>query len=580
MRKILGYLKPQLARMCGGLTIKFTGTIMDLLLPSILALIIDEVAPTRNIKAIVFWGVVMVVCSVIAVTFNISANRIAAKVARNTTEAVRRDLYNKITTLSCRQADQVGIPSLISRITTDTYNIHSMIGMMQRVGVRAPILLLGSVIVTLALDPRLALVLIAMLPLMGLTIWLITRKGIPLYTSLQQNVDKMIRVVRENIVGIRVIKALSKSEYEKGRFDKVNGEVVQKETRAGLVMSATNPMLNLLLNIGMTLVVVVGAFLVNGGLSKPGTILAFMNYFTIILNAVMAISRIFVGYSKGSASAGRISFILDLPEDLKLYPADHVNTGEHIVFDHVSFSYLKQQNNLEDVSFSLKRGETLGIIGSTGCGKTTVIHLLMRLYDRDSGMIRIDGDDIRSIPPEQLHTKFGVVFQNDVLFADTIAENIAFGRDMEMDALEKAAQWAQAEEFIDSQPDRMEHDLTIRGSNLSGGQKQRLLIARALAAKPEILILDDSSSALDYKTDASLRGAIRDNFTSTTSIIIAQRISSIMHADHILVLENGREIGYGTHEELMESCESYREISHSQMGDGDRPQKSAGEVFA
>lgn len=560
--------------MFGGLTVKFIGTIMDLLLPSILAYMIDSVAPSKSIPSIILWGVIMVICSVIAVAFNIMANRMAAKVARNTTEAVRQDLYKKITLLSCRQVDEIGIPSLISRITTDTYNIHSMVGMMQRVGVRAPILLLGSIIMTLALDARLALVLIATIPFMGLVIWYTTKKGIPLYTALQQNVDKLVRVVRENAVGIRVIKALSKTEYEKERFSKVNQEVVERETRAGVVMSATSPMMNLLLNLGMTAVVLVGAFLVNDGLSEPGTILAFMNYFTIILNAVIAISRIFVGYSKGSASANRIAFILDLPEDLKQLPPDHIETESHILFDHVSFSYLKQKDNLQDISFALKRGETLGIIGATGCGKTTVIHLLMRLYDRDSGDIRINGDDVRSIPADKLHTMFGVVFQNDVLFADTIAENISFGRDLDQEALESAIRWAQAEEFVSSQPDGLDYSLTIRGSNLSGGQRQRLLIARALTAKPEILILDDSSSALDYKTDASLRGAIRENFSGTTSIIIAQRISSIMHADHILVLDNGRSIGYGTHQELMESCPVYQEISRSQMGDGNRPASS------
>ena len=570
MRKVIEYLRPYFGLMGLGVIIKLTGTIMDLFLPSILSHIIDDVAPTKNIQMVIFWGVVMVICAIIAVSFNVIANRMAAKVARNTTKAIRQDLYDKITALSCRQVDSIGIPSLISRITSDTYNIHHMIGMIQRMGIRAPILLLGSIAITLVMDWRLALVLISTIPFMTLVVFYITRKGIPLYTSLQQNVDKLVRVVRENAVGIRVIKALSKTEYEKKRFDGVNREVVQKETTAGTVMSVTNPMMNLLLNLGMTIAILVGAFLINASYSEPGTLLGFTSYFTIILNAVMSISRIFVNLSKGSASANRIAFVLDMPEDLELMLPDHVETDDHITFENVSFSYLKQKNNLEDISFSLKRGETLGIIGATGCGKTTIIHLLMRLYDRDGGTIRIHGDDVRSIPSEKLHTMFGVVFQNDVLFADTIAENISFGRNMDEEALENAARWAQAEEFIESQPERFDHELTIRGSNLSGGQRQRLLISRALAAKPEILILDDSSSALDYRTDAALRGAIRENFNDTTSIIIAQRISSIMHANHILVLENGRAIGYGTHDELMACCESYQEISRSQMGDGSR----------
>ncbi|MBQ4051021.1 MAG: ABC transporter ATP-binding protein [Oscillospiraceae bacterium] len=575
MKKIFQYLKPYLWAMALGVLIKFTGTVMDLFLPSILAHVIDDVAPTGNVRMVIFWGVVMVICAIIAVSFNIIANRFAARVARDTTRAVRQDLYDKITALSCGQVDSIGIPSLISRITSDTYNIHHMIGMIQRIGIRAPILLLGSIIITLFMDWRLALVLIGTIPFMAAVVFYITRKGIPLYTALQQNVDKLVRVVRENAVGIRVIKALSKTEYEKNRFDGVNRDVVEKETTAGTVMAVTNPMMNLLLNLGMTLTILVGAYLVNAGVSEPGTILGFTSYFTIILGAVMAISRIFVNLSKGSASANRIAFVLDMPEDLQLMAPDHIDTDDHILFENVSFSYLKQKDNLKNISFSLKKGETLGIIGSTGCGKTTVVHLLMRLYDRDKGTIRINGDDVRSIPYEKLHTMFGVVFQNDVLFADTIAENISFGRDLTMEEMENAARWAQAEEFIESQDARFEHELTIRGSNLSGGQRQRLLISRALAGKPDILILDDSSSALDYRTDAALRGAIRENFENTTSIIIAQRISSIMHADHILVLENGEAIGYGTHDELMESCESYREISRSQMGDGKKEEVTA-----
>lgn len=566
MHRIAGYLRPYLFRMCGGLTVKFIGSIMDLLLPYILAHIIDDVAPTRSVSMILWWGIVMIFCSVICVSFNIIANQMASSVARDTTRAVRRDLYHKIMTLSCRQTDEVGIPSLISRLTSDTYNLHNMIGMMQRLGVRAPILLLGGIIVTLLLDVRLAMVLIAMLPPMGLIIWYITKKGIPLYTILQQKVDQMVQVVRENVVGIRVIKALSKTEYEKERFARISQKVVEQEQQASMVMAVTNPLMNLSLNLGMTMVILVGAFLVNQDLSEPGKIMAFLNYFTIILNAMLSISRMFVGYSKGTASAGRIAFVLDLPEDLTCLPPDHQETDDHVRFDHVSFSYLGQRENLQDISFSLKQGETLGIIGATGCGKTTIVHLLMRLYDCTSGSIRIHGDDIRSIPPEKLHTMFGVVFQNDVLFADTIAENISFGRDLNEEALEAAAEWAQAAEFIEEQDEGLSHELTIRGSNLSGGQRQRLLISRALAAKPEILILDDASSALDYKTDAALRRAIRENFSGTTTIIIAQRISSIMQADHILVLEDGQAIGYGTHQQLLSSCESYREISRSQLG--------------
>ncbi len=566
MRKILAYLKPYLPKMFLGLTIKFTGTIMDLLLPWILAYTIDEIVPLENIRLILIWGVVMIFCSVAALLTNIIANRMASRVARDTTEAVRHDLFAKISYLSCRQVDGFTIPSLESRLTSDTYNIHQLIGMMQRLGVRAPILLLGGIIVTLTLEPVLSMILILVLPFIGLLVYFVSGKGIPLYTGLQQAVDAMVRTVRENISGIRVIKALSKTSYEKQRFSDVNAEVVRREKKAGITMALTNPMMNLFLNLGLTLVIIVGAYRVNAGLTQPGKIIAFLTYFTIILNAMLSITRMFVMYSKGSASAERIRQILDTPGDLKPEPPNHVDNGYHISFDHVFFSYHKDKYNIEDISFSLKQGETLGIIGATGSGKSTLIRLLLRLYDADKGEIRIHGDDIRGIPPKELHTKFGVVFQNDVLFADTIEANIDFGRGLSRKQIEAAADSAQAKEFIDSLADSYRHMLANKSSNLSGGQKQRILIARALAGQPEILVLDDSSSALDYKTDSLMRKALAHNFKDTTTIIIAQRVSSILNADHILVLEDGKTLGYGTHEQLLQSCESYREISMSQMG--------------
>ena len=569
MKRIFPYLRPYLPRISLGLAIKFTGTIMDLLLPWILSYMIDDVVPLKEVPRIVFWGGAMVACAAVALITNIVANRMASWVAQHTTEALRHDLFSKISHLSCGQIDSFSIPSLESRLTSDTYNVHQMIGMMQRLGVRAPILLIGGIFITLMLEPVLALILIAVLPLIALVIYGVSKKGIPLYTKLQQGVDAMVRTVRENVTGIRVIKALSKTDYEKERFSSVNSEVVRREKTAGITMALTNPLMNLFLNVGLTVVIIVGAFRVDSGLTQPGKILAFLTYFTIILNAMLSITRMFVMLSKGTASAERIREVLDTPEELALLPSDDMDGAYHIIFDRVTFSYQKKEANLRDISFRLKRGERLGIIGATGCGKSTIVSLLMRLYDADAGEIRIGGQRVEAIPPEVLHTKFGVVFQNDILFADTIAENIDFGRGLSREQIEKAAACAQAMEFIQSLPDGFEHRLTAKGTNLSGGQKQRLLIARALAGDPEILILDDSSSALDYKTDSLLRQALAREYPGVTTIVIAQRVSSILHADHILVLEEGRELGYGTHPELMESCELYREISRSQMGGGE-----------
>ena len=566
MRRILSYIRPYLRRMGIGLLIKFTGTIMDLALPWCLAYMIDDVVPLKDRGQIYLWGGMMLAFSAIAVINNIAANRMASRVARDATRNIRHDLYSRISMLSCRQYDDVTIPSLISRLTSDTYNMNRMLGMMQRIGVRAPILLLGGVTVTLILDARLSLVLLCTLPLIGLGIVLISRKGIPLYSKLQRSGDKMVRTVRDNVTGIRVIKALSKTEHERSRFESVNNEVVKAEKKAGMVMAATNPLMNMLLNVGLTFVIVTGAFLVLDGISEPGKIIAFLTYFTIILNAMLSINRIFVMYSQASASAKRIAEVLDTPFDMPLREADSITTQDHIRFENVSFSYNNVQDSLTDIDFTLGHGEVLGVMGATGSGKTTLILLLQRFYEASKGTVRIDGRNVNCIPGDELHTMFGIAFQSDTLFADTIRENIDFGRGLPMERIELAARCAQAYEFISSLPDGYNHMLTSKATNLSGGQKQRLLIARALAGSPKILILDDSSSALDYRTDAAMRQAVRESFPDTTTILIAQRVSSVRHADKIIMLDEGRIVGIGSHEQLMHTCPVYRETARTQMG--------------
>ena len=566
MKKVIEYMRPSFSLLFLGVTIKFIGALMDLFLPWVLSHIIDEVVPLNSMKLIALWGGVMFLCALTALITNIIANRMAAKVARNTTERLRHELFSKILYLSSSQIDEMTLPSLELRLTSDTYHVHRMITMMQRMGIRAPILLIGGIAITLTLDPVLTAVLICTLPFISLLVLTVTRKGFPMYKQLQSKTDYMVRVVRENIAGVRVIKALSKTEHEKTRFHTANQEVIKMEKKAGYTMSLTSPIMNLLLNTGLTLVILVGAYRVNAGTTEPGKILAFMSYFTIILNAMMAVTRIFVMYSRGSASASRIEEVLNMPVELIPIEKENVNEEEHIVFDHVNFSYQKKENNLTDISFKLKRGETLGILGPTGSGKSTIINLLLRLYDADSGEIRISGKPVQSLTPEELYTKFGIVFQNDFVVAESIRENIAFGRSLTDEQIEAASQNAQAFEFISGLDDRFDHQVAARGNNLSGGQKQRLLIARALADHPEILILDDSSSALDYKTDANLRKILNEKYSDITTIIIAQRISSLMHADHIIILEDGEILGQGKHQELLESCDLYRMISENQMG--------------
>ena len=570
MKRLLPYLKHQKLRLFIQIIVKIIGTLMDLAIPYVLTYIIDEVVPVttkENYTQILWYGLLMVGFSIIGFSFNIIANQSASYIARTVTRGLRHDLFSKIQSLSNTQIDELTMPSIISRLSSDTYNVHQMVGMMQRIGIRAPILLIGGIIVTLTLDVKLTLILLITLPLIVAATIIISKLGIPLFNNVQLSIDNMIRVIRENISGIRVIKALTKMDYEKNRFNKVNKEVMSYELKSGYTMATLSPIINVLLNVGLVAVLVVGAINIKGEETKVGTVMAFTTYFTIILNAMLTITRIFMVFSRSLASLTRISYILDMKEDLKVEDIEQKESEYFIEFNNVDFSYNKKELNLENINFKLKQGQTLGIIGATGSGKTTIINLLMRFYDIDSGEILINGRNIKSIDAKELKDMFGIAFQNDTIFSDTIKENIVFGRNISDDDLQKAIRVSQAHDFIYNQKEGLETILTPKGTNISGGQKQRLYIARALANNPEILILDDSSSALDYKTDSLLRQEIQKNY-NTTTIIIAQRISSIKHSDFILVLDEGKTVGYGTHEQLMESSSIYNEIYQSQMGGG------------
>lgn len=566
MHLIVHYVKPHWKQMTFGILIKFVGTIMDLFLPYILAHIIDRVIPLGNMKPVIWWGLLMLVCAAVAWIGNIVANRSAALVSRRAVFAIRHDLFQKIFALSNHQVDASTVPSLISRMTTDTYNLHKMIGMMQRIGIRAPILVVGGIFITWTLDPVLAAILLAMLPIMCIIVYRISKHSVPLFAELQERNDDLVRTVRENVSGVRVIKALSKTEDEIQRFFTVNRGVYKAESRANRTMAINSPMMNLILNWGLVLVVLAGAWRVNIGATGIGTITAFLSYFTIILNAMLTITRVLTNYSRSLASARRIQEIMDLPAELLTEEREEGDPDAAICFEDVSFSYHKKQDNLSHISFSLKKGESLGILGPTGAGKSTLASLLMRFYDPDAGRITLYGRDLRSMTPAEIRASFGVVFQNDQLFRNTIGENIRIGRDLTEEQLLRAAADAQATEFI-AEKGGLAAEIEPKASNLSGGQKQRLLIARALAGKPDFLILDDSSSALDFKTDAALRRTLREHYANTTSVIIAQRISSVHHCDKILVLEDGKLMGLGTHEELLQTCPLYQEIYTLQTGE-------------
>ena len=555
--------------------IKLLGTMTELSLPYILEYMIDHVVPAGSMRNVILWGLLMFVAAFFCRQFNVMANRRAINNAHRVSFDVRQALFKKTANLSGDRFDSFGLPSLISRMTSDSYNVQSAVAQLQSLCVRAPMMLFGGVVMTLMMDRALAMILIVMLPLLISIVLFVSSKGIPLYTGVQKKLDTVVRIMRENITGIRVVKALSKGEHEKKRFASANEEMAQTDIRAGTIMAIPGPFMQFCLNIGLTLVVIFGASRVNGGQMQPGVILAFLTYFNMISMGVMGINRIFMSMSKASASANRIDEVLKTDDGWEIYEGSATG-DEHIRFDNVSFSYGaesktdadfaggKREKALEGISFTLKRGESLGIIGPTGCGKTTVINLLMRFYDPEQGSITIDGRDVRSYEKDELRLKFGVVFQNDMVFNDTVGNNIDFGRGLPKEAIDRAAEDAEAMEYIEALDGGMDYMAAIKGANLSGGQKQRLLVARALAADPEILVLDDSSSALDYRTDAKMRRAIREHHAGSTLIMIAQRVTSIMGMDHIMVMDNGACIGYGTHDELMNSCPAYKEIFEMQ----------------
>lgn len=577
MKTLWSYMRPHRRMMLLALILKFLASVAELLIPLLLTHLIDNVVPTNSLKAVFFFGGVMVFCALFAMGANVLSNRLSAIAAGRTTLALRHALFVKTLSLSAAQTDAYTCPTLISRLTSDTYHINRFMAMIQRMGVRAPILLLGGVLITVWLDYAMALVLLALFPLIALVIVLVSRRGIRLYRIQQERLDDMTRVIQENATGVRVIRALSKTEDEVDRFEDVTDRLAKQSRRAGLVMGITSPTNTLLLNLGLSAVILVGALRLNSGAAAPGVILAFLNYFTMILTAMMAVTRIFIMSSRGLASARRVAEILAAERDLPtLLPAQATAEGDEVPplleFRDVSFSYLKRKPSLSHISFSLKAGQTLGIIGGTGSGKSSLLRLLLRLYDPDEGVILLDGQDIRSIPDHELRSSFGVVFQNDFIPALSLRDNVAFFREADRESMQLAAETAQAAAFIAEKPNGWEEMASIRGANLSGGQRQRLLIARALAGNPRILLLDDASSALDYRTDMLFRRALRENYKNTTVITVAQRVSSVRHADLILVLQNGALSGAGTHEELLASCDEYRLIYQTQMG-GDEHEK-------
>ena len=567
VKTILSYLRPHAPRVAVGVTIKFTAAVLELLLPLLLAHIIDDCVPTRDLAAIRQAGGLMLLMAFGAAFCNITANRMAAWVSMDMTRQLRHDLYRRTLTLSQAQMDRFSVSSLVSRLTNDTYNVHQMFDKIQRGGIRAPMLVLGGLTLTFFQAPPLALVQLAVCSATFFAIWLVTRQGIPRYTKAQEAVDTVVRIIRENASGVRVIKALACQNRERARFTAASCSARQTEETAGCVMAAANPLSDFLLNLGLVLVVLAGALLVNHGRMASGQIVAFLSYFTLIQTATLGLAKLFVKFSKGVASARRIEEVLLSPEGqpVRFLPEERPD-GPELGMEDVSFSYLGVEKDLDGASFYLNKGETLGILGPTGSGKSTLVSLLLRLYDAGQGLVWVGGQNVTTLSREDLRGRFGAVFQSEALLNDSVYENISFLRDLPREDVIAAAKTAQAWDFIQAMPQGLDARLDIRGANLSGGQRQRLLIARALAARPDILVLDSADSALDYRTAAALHAAIRRDCPGVTLVVISERVASLRDADRILVLEDGVITAQGRHDELLEGCRRYRRMAELQMG--------------
>ncbi len=567
MITLLSYFKNHKLRLFFTVIIKIIGTLSELAIPFILSYVLDDVIPEiegHNIRPIIEYGLLMILFALIFLIFNITANRMASKTTSLIVANERNKLYKATMNLRLEDLDSLTLPSLVSRISSDTYNLNQSLNTIQRLGIRALFIFVGGIIVCSILSIKLTIVFYIIAPILTFVIVLISKEGIKLFTKIQYSSDNLVRTVRENIVGARIIKALAKEEYERNKYNRLNTEVFKYEIKSGYVMAKLNPLVNYILNIALAASILYGGSEAIKGNLEVGKIIAFISYFTIISASMVSISRVFEVTSRGYASAQRIKYVTSIKNDREIITLPKSNS--FIEFNNVSFSYNKNNEYaIKNISFDLFEGQSIGILGSTGSGKSTILNLLMGFYDYYDGQIYVNYNNIKSMSLNEITNSFSSVLQSDILFNSSFKENILFNKEMNDEDLNNILKDVDAYNFINSYPDGINHIISPKGNDLSGGQKQRILIARALANNAPILLLDDSSSALDYKTDSYIRANLKKyNFTS---IIVAQRISSIIGCDKILVIDDGKIIGYGSHNELLNSCDEYRFIYNIQMGD-------------
>ncbi|MBW5446029.1 ATP-binding cassette domain-containing protein [Cohnella sp. CFH 77786] len=543
----------------------------DLLLPTIMARMVDDGVTERNLHEVLRLGGWMLLVTAIGALGATIRNLIASRVSQRFGTDVRSDLFRRIQSFTFGSIDKFERPSLMTRITNDVTQVQNFVNGLMRIFVKAPLICIGSLIMAVHLNPRLAVVLLVVVPIVGLLIFFNMKTGFPLFAKVQAALDRMNGATREYLSGVRVVKAFHRFEHESEKFARANDEYRLRATAAARVMATFSPGVMLTVNFGIAAILWLGGQRVNAGQMQVGDILAFIHYMTQILFSLLMISFVFNMFVRAKASAERIGEVFAENGRMEQAPPSGNRAGNaaKIEFDRVTFSYEGASGDpvLRDVSFACMPGETIGIIGSTGAGKTTLVSLIPRFYDATSGTVLIDGVDVRTLDPSLLRRKIAVVPQKSVLFTGTIENNIRWGKeDASMEEIAEAARMAQAEPFVLSFPEGYAARLGQGGVNLSGGQKQRLSIARALVRKPDILILDDSTSAVDTATETRIKEALKAYAQGITCLVIAQRITSVIDADRIVVLDDGRISGIGSHERLLESCRAYQEIFRSQIG--------------
>ena len=570
-RRYLGAIKKEIII---GQTSKLIEAIFEVIVPLIMAAMVDKGINGDGGRPYIYkMGGILVLLGVLGLGFALICQYLASKASQSVGTVMRNDMFRHINSFSHAELDKIGTPSLITRLTNDINQVQTAVAMFIRLVVRAPFIVIGSAIMALSIDVKLSLVFAFAIPLVVLILYLVMWRSIKYYKVIQKKLDRISLVTREGLSGVRVIRAFSRQDTEQERFDEANDEYLKISLDVGRLSALLNPLTYAVLNLAIAAIVWFGGFRVNIGDLTQGEVIAFVNYMTQISLALVVVANLVVLFTKAAASASRINEVFDIEPSVKSGTRTESGEGNIAVeFNNVSFSYNSSgEYALENITLTAKKGETIGIIGGTGSGKSTLVNLIPRFYDCTEGIVNVNGANVKEYDFEALRGKIGTVPQKAMLFSGTVAENMRWGKeDATVDEIRSAIRTAQAEEFVNKLSDGLDTFISQGGKNLSGGQKQRLTIARALVSKPEILILDDSASALDFATDAALRKSLKEDTDNMTVFIVSQRASSIRHADKIIVLDDGVQVGIGTHDELLESCEVYQEICNSQLSKEER----------